>query len=283
MATELYRDLLYGGSQRLADSQAGDTPYLDAVILLSFISGMTREKLMASLIDPCPADTAESFYSALSERESGIPIAYITGVKEFYGRDFHVEPGILIPRPDTETAVEAALAICDAGLPEAPVLDLCSGSGCIGITIQAERPGREVVLADISDQALEVSARNAETLLGYQLKQYHSDLFSDIPGTFSMIITNPPYLTAGEMRESNLVEQGEPEIALAAGKDGLDIIRRVVAMGFDKVMKKGYLIIECGHRQGRDVCRLLRERGFSECSIRHDLGNRERVVIGRRV
>ena len=283
MATALYRDLLYEGSRRLSDARAGDTPYLDAVILLSFTSGKSREKLMASLPDPCPESTAESFYSALSEREKGTPIAYITGVKEFYGRNFLVEPGILIPRPDTETAVDAALALCDAGLPDYPILDLCSGSGCIGITIKAERPDREVILADISDQALAVSARNAEVLLGYQLKQYRSDLLTDIPGRFSLIISNPPYLTSAEMRESSLVEAGEPELALEAGEDGLDIIRRVVAMGFDKVVKKGYLIIECGYRQGRDVYRLLQERGFGECGIRHDLGNRERVVIGRKV
>lgn len=266
----------------LAAAGVTDTPYLDALLLLCQVSGKTREKILASIPDEVNQEIIAEFKRLLKIRKTGKPIAYILRNKEFFGHDFYVDERVLIPRPDTELLVETAVNLYKRGLPDNSILDLCTGSGCIGISLQAEIPDAEISLSDISRDALEISRINSQRILGKELTLYHSDLLDSIPGTFSLILSNPPYLTLNECLQGDLAARGEPEKALAAGMDGLAIIRRLASQGFAKLRKKGYLVIECGFDQAQRVSEILHSAGFTQTEILKDLAGRDRVVMGRR-
>jgi release factor glutamine methyltransferase len=266
----------------LAESGITGTPYLDSLLLLAHAAGMTREKLLSSLPETAPSDTAESFYKLISLRAAGRPAAYLLKQKEFYGHNFYIDERVLIPRPDTELLVETAINIYRSGLPGRSVLDLCSGSGCVGISVQAELPDAYVSLGDISKEALAVSTINAQKILGKTLPSYNSDLLEAIPGTFSLLTANPPYLTDKECTDPLLIGRNEPLGALKAGPDGLTVIRRLAQQGFAKLEKKGYLILECGSTQAGTAAEILMNAGFSETRIFLDLAGRERVVSGKK-
>lgn len=275
-----YRELMRSGTEILTSAGVTDTPYLDALLLLCRSSGKTREKMLASLPDQVDKEIFTEFHKLLAIRETGKPIAYILKNKEFYNHDFYVDERVLIPRPDTELLVETALDLYKCGLPDNSILDLCTGSGCVGISLQAEIPEAEISLGDISPAALEVSSINSQKILGKELPLYHSDLLESIPGPFSLIASNPPYLTLDECLQEDLAARGEPENALAAGNDGLDIIRRLALQGFAKLRKKGYLVIECGFDQAQQVSEIMKTAGFVQTEILKDLAGHDRVVMG---
>ena len=275
-----YRELMQLGTDTLTEAGMTDTPYLDALLLLCHSSGKTREQMLASLPDQANTETVTEYNRLLLVRETGKPIAYILKNKEFYGHDFYVDKRVLIPRPDTELLVETALTLLKSGLPNNSILDLCTGSGCVGISVQAEFPGADVSLSDISSDALDVSSRNSQRILGRKLSQYHSDLLESIPGPFSLIVSNPPYLTLDECMQKELIARKEPENALAAGIEGLDIIRRLALQGFAKLRKKGYLVIECGFDQAQCVSEIMISAGFVHTEILKDLAGHDRVVMG---
>ena len=275
-----YRELMKSGTHILTSVGVTDTPYLDALLLLCRISGKTREKMLACLPDRADRETIEEFHKLLIIRESGKPIAYILKNKEFFGHNFYVDERVLIPRPDTELLVETALNLFKQELPDNRILDLCTGSGCVGISLQAEIPEAEISLSDMSREALEVSSINSRKILGKELPAYHSDLFESIPGLFSLIASNPPYLTLNECIQDDITARGEPENALAAGFDGLDIIRRLTIQGFAKLRKKGYLVIECGFDQAQRVSEIMKTAGFEQTEILKDLAGHDRVVMG---
>jgi release factor glutamine methyltransferase len=275
-----YRELLQLGTEKLTTAGVTDTPYLDVLLLICHISGNTREKILAYLPDPAEKETITEFSRLLKIRETGKPIAYILKNKEFFSHDFYVDERVLIPRPDTELLVETALYLFKQELPDNKILDLCTGSGCVGISIQAEIPEAEISLSDISREALQVSRINSQQILGKELPAYHSDLLESIPGPFSLIATNPPYLTLHECMQENLTARSEPESALAAGSDGLDIIRRLALQGFAKLRKNGYLVIECGFDQAQRVSEIMKTAGFIQIEILKDLAGHDRVVMG---
>lgn len=283
MAAETIGTLLRAARDRLKSGGLTDTPYLDALLLLMQVTGASREKLLCSLPDPIEENLAAEFSTLIEKRRDGTPVAYLTGKREFWGRDFFVDERVLIPRPDTEILIEKSLELIEAGeIPEGRLLDLCSGSGCIGITMQSELPGQTVILADISGKALEVSSRNSRAILGKELPSYQSDLLENVPGTFSLILSNPPYIADEQMQEAELISRGEPARALAAGPDGLDLYRRLLPQGFAKLCKKGYLMVECGAGQADALKRLFAVSGFDRITVYKDLGGIERVVAGRR-
>jgi len=275
-----YRELMQVGTDILTAAGMTNTPYLDALLLLCHVSGKTREQMLASLPEQANKETITEFQKLLMIRKSGKPIAYILNKKEFFGHDFYVDERVLIPRPDTELLVETTLNLYKQGLPDNFILDLCTGSGCVGISIQTEIPDAEISLSDISPEALEISRINSQLILGRTPPLYQSDLLESIPGPFSLIASNPPYLTLNECRQDDLAARGEPEIALAAGKDGLDIIRRLAFQGFAKLRKKGYLVIECGFNQAQRVSEIMKTAGFVQIEILKDLAGHDRVVTG---
>ena len=274
-------DVLTQGKQRLRDHSPSESPYLDALLLLSHTLKLSKEALLTSLEKPIWEVDALSFGKLLRLREKGLPIAYITRRKEFYGLEFFVDERVLIPRPDTEILVETALEI-GRDLSPLAILDLCTGSGCIGISLKHSLPHADVSLADISDDALAVATLNARNILESELKVLKTDLFDSIDSTYDMIVTNPPYLTDSECDSKELKARSEPDIALRSGRDGFTHIRKIIGSAYKALNPGGHLLIEGGFDQAKKTRELMIGSGYADVAIIKDLGGNDRVVMGRR-
>lgn len=295
------REAVLDGTAQLTDAGI-ETPYLDATVLLAFCMGMTKEHLFAEFLSEVPRTALESYRDALSKRTEGVPVSYIRRQKEFYGRVFYVDERVLVPRPDTETLVEVALEIADRlSGPAVPydrdgaaaeaaawgavvprVLDCCTGSGCVAVTLTAERPQIEVAGSDISEDVRNVFLLNARRILGRELPFYTSDLLQSVPGVWDLIVANPPYLSSNEVAQMRLHGWPEPESALDGGADGLEFVRRLAEEALYSLKPYGYLVMEVSDEQNDSVRSLLEETGYGELGNRPDLAGRRRVVIGRR-
>ncbi|MCF7934213.1 MAG: peptide chain release factor N(5)-glutamine methyltransferase [Spirochaetia bacterium] len=281
------KDILTQGTNRLKRLGSTETPYLDALLLMGHTLNMSKERLIAAMNDNIWEIDAIEFGKTIEQRIKGIPVAYIIHRKEFYGLDFYVDSRVLIPRPDTEVLVETALGLTgDTG--DLDLLDLCTGSGCIGISILHELRHRKyrgtcrLSLADISDEALTVSALNARTILGSEPTLIRSDLFSSIPESYDLITTNPPYLTDAQSDHPQLRARREPDLALRSGSDGLDHIRKIITDAYAHLHTGGFLIIEGGFDQGPRIRDLLTAGGYTRVTIVQDLAGHDRVVYGMR-
>ncbi len=274
-------DILMQGKRRLQELAISDTPYLDALVLMSHSLNMRKEKLLASLEQPIWEVDAIAYGKLITLRERGLPVAYIMKRKEFYGLEFYVDKRVLIPRPDTEVLVEAAIEACRSR-ETCKVLDLCTGSGCVGISIKHTLPDTTVTLSDISEDALAVASLNARNLLNCDLETVKSDLLDAIEGTFDIIVTNPPYLTNEECRDKTLKARSEPDLALRSGEDGFDHIRRIINTAYKTLEKKGILLIEGGYDQLEKTRELMIGKGYTNITILKDLAGHNRVVRGQR-
>jgi len=261
---------------------SAETPFLDAVLLLAKATGSSKEQLFARYSDALPEKSQEVFFDLLQRRRSGIPVSYLRGEKEFYSLRFEVDQRVLVPRPDTETLVDAALALTRnmEGTPE--VHDCCTGSGCVAISLKHSSPRLSVSASDVSCEAIEVFAINSMRILGSVLRSYESDLLASVPGAFDLVTANPPYLNATEM--ANLRESGwpEPRIALDGGEDGLDIYRRLIPQAMSKLKPGGYLLLEADSRQMVSLAKMLVQNTLGEIILYKDFGGRDRVIQGRR-
>jgi release factor glutamine methyltransferase len=279
------REAILEGTARLTEAEA-ETPYLDAAVLLAYCMGITKEHLFAEFLSAVPGQSLANYRDALEKRAGGMPVSYIRRQKEFYGRLFYVDERVLVPRPDTETVVEAALEILDrrGAAPAAParVLDCCTGSGAIAVTLAAERPDIEVAASDASPGAHEVFLLNCRRILGRELPYYDSDLLGSVPGQWDLIVSNPPYLRSEEVREMLERRWPEPPDALDGGPDGLDLVRRLVGEALYSVKPYSYLVIEVADDQNMSVRDIMQEAGYRDIGTREDLAGRRRVVIGRR-
>ncbi|MEZ4298123.1 MAG: peptide chain release factor N(5)-glutamine methyltransferase [Polyangiaceae bacterium] len=261
------------------------SPRLDAELLLGKVLDLPRVKLVIDADRPLSKDELATYRGFHQRRRTGEPVAYLLGVREFYGRTFRVDPRVLIPRPDTEILVEVALARTAARSLSLRALDLCTGSGCVAITIARERPTARVLACDISPAALDVARDNAVRLGAFNLAFFQADLFALPPGAgrpvFDLITANPPYIPRGEERELPVdVRKFEPHTALFAGEDGLDVVRRILERAPHHLDPGGVLALEVGAGQAPQVADLFRDRGFTAVESRRDYGGHERVVSG---
>ncbi|HMM47144.1 MAG TPA: peptide chain release factor N(5)-glutamine methyltransferase [Thiobacillaceae bacterium] len=221
-----------------------------------------------------------ALHALVEQRLAGHPIAYITGMREFFGRPFAVTPDALIPRPETELLVEQAIALLD---PDRPlrVLDLGTGSGCVAITIALERPRAIVTGVERSPAAMALAERNAHRL-GATVRFLESDWFSALAGErFDLILGNPPYVATGDPHLTRGDLRFEPRSALAAGADGLDDLRRIIREAPAHLTPRGWLWLEHGFEQGDAARELLREAGMDRVSTRSDLAGLPRISGGR--
>jgi len=263
-----------------------DSPRLDAELLLGQALGMDRVKLFVEARRPLDPDELSRFRELLVRRRRAEPIAYILGRREFYGLPFRVTPAVLIPRPDTETLVEVALARTAARHMHGRAVDVCTGSGCVAIAFAKQRPTWEVTGSDVSLEALEVARDNAFRLgaiwnVGFAV----SDLFASLPDSteLDLIVANPPYVATGDVESlSRDIRDHEPRLALEAGEDGLALLRRIVMQAPSRLAPGGVLALEVGAGQAARVARGLSSRGLSEVQIASDYGGVERVVSGVR-
>lgn len=256
-------------------------PLLDPVdqrILVCHALGITRTALITQS-DRTLTDAEAARVSALLQRRlDGEPVAYIVGKREFYGLDFTVGPGVLIPRPETELLVELAL---DRLPPRGRVLDMGTGSGAIAIAIAYTRPDAQVTALDVSADALAIARRNAE-LNGASVRFLHSDWFAAVGGaTFDLIVSNPPYIAAGDRHLSEGDLRFEPAGALTDHADGLSALRTIVAGAPSCLAPEGWLLMEHGYDQSAAVQALLSSRCYGDVQSWHDLAGIARVTGGR--
>ena len=253
---------------------------LDARVLAAHVLGVDAAWLIAHDTDPLTDAHVAAFESLVSRRLEGVPIAYLVGAREFYGRPFQVSPAVLIPRPDTELLVERALAHIP-GDQAVEILDLGTGSGCIAITLALERPLARVTAADRSAAALAVAQRNAD-ILNARVEFLASDWFAALAGRrFDLIVSNPPYVAAADPHLAHGDVRFEPLTALAAGHDGLDDLRRLTRAACAHLKPGGTLLLEHGYNQADRVQTLLREGGIRHPQSWADLSGILRVSGGK--
>lgn len=257
-----------------------DTPELDTSLLLAYSLKIRREKLYLEPEKTPEEKEISRFFYTLDQRSSGISLAYITGKKEFYGRDFFVGPGILSPRPDSETMIERVLELKDRFPENCRVLDLCTGSGCLAITLKKENPEWLVEASDISPLSKHYFSKNSQKL-EEKIPFYQSNLFSGITSRYNLIITNPPYLTSDETETKQGSGDNEAGLTLdGGGIDGLDLIRIIINQSPYYLSSEGGLFIEAAPWQLEIIAELLKQKGFSSVSINNDLAGRMRIAGG---
>ena len=273
-----------------------DSPRLDAELLVAHALDVDRVRLYLDFERPLVADERARVRALVERRRRREPVAYIVGERAFYGRMFKVGPDVLVPRPDSETLVERALALIpapdddknnDSDAAAAQVLDVGTGTGCLGLTLAAERPSALVTLVDISDGALKVAAQNAELLgLAARVALVQSDIFSQVhtpDGGFDLIVSNPPYIPSADVDGLMPdVLHHEPRLALDGGRDGFDHIRQLVSGASQRLRSGGALLIELGVGQSEAGLQLLRDAGFANVAAHRDLGRIPRVIEGHR-
>ena len=263
-----------------ASVNEADAARRDAQVLLGHALGVSRAWLSAHHDAILAAPVAAQFDALLAQRQAGVPVAYLVGTREFYGRRFRVTPDVLIPRPETELLVEEALAHLPRSAPRS-VLDLGTGSGCIALTIACERPTARVIAVDASAAALEIARGNAGTL-GASVEFIESDWFACLSGRrFDLIVANPPYVASGDSHLARGDLRFEPPAALAAGPDGLEAIRRIVADASGFLQQGGWLLFEHGYDQAPACKDLLRKAGFGGLLSRADLAGLPRLAGGQ--
>ncbi|PLW82891.1 peptide chain release factor N(5)-glutamine methyltransferase [Kineobactrum sediminis] len=266
---------------RAGDDLPGDSPRRDSEILLSHVLGKSRTWLYTW--PESPVDTAHATVLArlLQQRRDGVPVAYLTGQREFWSLPLQVNKATLIPRPETETLVEWALELV---LPAAAaVLDLGTGSGAIALALASERADWEVVAVDASADALAIARANGEQLCPGRVRFVQSDWFSALPGnSWDLIVSNPPYVES----DSPYLERGdlrfEPRGALVSGASGLEDITRLAAAAPHHLRPGGWVLLEHGHRQGAAVRGLLQAADLEQVITRCDLAGHERITGARR-
>lgn len=264
----------------LKEAGLASTADLDARLLLQMATGYDQAKQIL-LYDRVLTDAQLHKLSSIREdRLRHKPMAYILGCKEFYGRNFLVDERTLIPRPDTETLIESVIAFSKGKQHSPSIIDLCCGSGCIGVTLALELDAN-VTLSDISEDALSVARENAKRLLSKPVTFLQGDLLSPTDKIYDIIVSNPPYLTAAWCDEVSNEVRWEPRLALEGfSEDGLGLIRKLVKESGNHLCCGGALFLECDYRQAKDVAELLSSHRFTDVCIERDLSGRDRVVWG---
>jgi release factor glutamine methyltransferase len=274
------RRLLAWMTQDFKALQLG-TPRLDAELLIAHVLGVDRVRLYMDFDRPLSSAELAAVRALLVRRRQREPVAYLIGHREFYRREFKVTSAVLIPRPDTETLIERACALLPADKPLA-VLDLCTGSGAIAVTLAAERPLVNVVATDISEPALAIAAENARKHgVEARVELRVGDLFDALAegARYDLVVANPPYVRDDELPQLAAELKHEPRLALTSGTDGLDALKRLCA-GVDRhLAASGVVLFEVGAGQSEQVAQLLAANTrLTGITTHRDLGGIERVV-----
>ncbi|RGI50462.1 MULTISPECIES: peptide chain release factor N(5)-glutamine methyltransferase [unclassified Roseburia] len=272
-----YREAVEFGTKCLTDAGVPDAA-LDAWYLLQMVCRIERSYYYVHGEEDITQDAQKEYEIAVQKRAEHIPLQYIIGEQEFMGLRFKVNSNVLIPRQDTETLVEQVLKIVKPGMK---VLDLCTGSGCVLISVLKNASELTGMGSDISKTALLVAKENAK-LHEVDAEWVRSDLFDNITETFDVIMANPPYIPTGEILSlMPEVRDFEPENALDGGADGLDFYRKIAGQVKDYLNPGGYVYMEIGYDQGEAVSELMRNAGFTEVEVIKDLARNDRVVKGK--
>lgn len=281
---------------------------LDVYVLLEYFLQKDKIYILSNSDEELTSEEFSLLSDAVVKRKTGLPIAYITGHKEFYGYDFVVSPEVLIPKPDTEILVENAIDEIIAKMENRSeivlsICDMCAGSGCIGISVlknlieEYKIPsGRlpKFTFCDISSEALQIAKQNAKSLLPQseveEIKFIQTNLFSEVPYTFDLILSNPPYIPSKMVTDLLKDGRSEPRLALdgdvgafgepTESNDGLSIIRRLIPESYEHLVYNGSILIETGEYNAKETLSLLKEQGFRCTKIFKDLEGQDRDVFG---
>ena len=261
-----------------------DEAALDAEVLARHVLDCDRATLLTRTRDPLPSAFDRLYHTLIARRVAREPVAYIVGHREFWGLEFDVSPAVLIPRPETELIIEEALASLLRRDVVRHIVDVGTGSGCLAVTLAVEFPPAQVTATDTSREALEVAYRNAirHNVIG-RIAFVQGDLLQDVAGPADLIVSNPPYVPAGDAATLQPeVARYEPSSALYGGDDGLDVIRRLFGSARQHLADGGWLIVEFGFGQEAAVREAAREAGWNVARMRSDLQGIPRIAVLRR-
>lgn len=276
-----YRECYEKGSRIL--NEAGIEEFtLDARLLLEAVCGTNRNDLLVHGEQPVEPEAEEKYFGWIGKRAGRIPLQQLTGEQDFMGLTFTVNENVLIPRQDTEILVEEVLKELHDGMR---ILDMCTGSGCILLSLLHYSNDCEGLGVDLSAEALEVAGRNVlKVLTPEKAEQAHflqSDLFEKVEGKFEIIVSNPPYIASAEVdRLMPEVRDHEPRMALDGTEDGLEFYRRIIAEAGQYLVSSGMLFFEIGYDQGQAVSELMRTEGYCDVQVVQDYAGLDRVVFG---
>lgn len=250
-------------------------------VILQTVLELDKTALITKLESELSAEQLERISTIVRKRVEGYPLQYIVGSWEFYGREFLVGEGVLIPRADTETLIDTAKKLVEKN---STVIDLCSGSGCIAITLEKELEARTYAL-EKSEKAFEYLTKNVK-LNNSKTTPLLRDVLdekspSDLPEA-DLVVSNPPYIKTDEIKTLSKEVGYEPEMALDGDKDGLKFYREITRLWKDRIKNGGYLVYEIGYTQADDVCKILSDNGFEEVNVVHDICENPRVVYGKK-
>ena len=276
-----YRECYEKGSRILNEAGIEEST-LDARLLLEAVCGTDRNDLLVHGEQPVEPEAEEKYFGWIGKRAGRIPLQQLTGEQDFMGLTFTVNENVLIPRQDTEILVEEVLKELHDGMR---ILDMCTGSGCILLSLLHYSNDCEGLGVDLSAEALEVAGRNVLKVLTPEKAEHvhflQSDLFEKVEGKFEIIVSNPPYIASAEVdRLMPEVRDHEPRMALDGTEDGLEFYRRIIAEAGQYLVSSGMLFFEIGYDQGQVVSELMREHGYREVQVVQDYAGLDRVVYG---
>lgn len=264
--------------------EAGISEYdLDAWYLLEHVTGITKASYYMEPGHPMHPEEEKAYQELIQKRKNRIPLQYLTGVQAFMGLEFEVNEHVLIPRQDTEVLVETALEVCrNDGAENLHLLDMCTGSGCILLSLLHGLQARAVygVGVDVSKEALLVAQRNAKKLK-IPAKFLESDLFEQVEGMYDVIVSNPPYIRTSVIETlQEEVKDHDPYLALDGKEDGLYFYRKIIGQAPKYLKAGGWLLFEIGSDQGEEVRQLMEQNGYTQICVKKDLAGLDRVVFG---
>ena len=271
------KGLLADGAKMLA--QAGiDEAELDARYILEYITGLNSAQYFIHSEDIIEKDKAEEFFRLIERRSKRIPLSYVIGTRDFFGLTFKVDENVLIPEQETELLVEEVIKHSEGK----SVLDMCTGSGCIAISIALFGKPTKVAASDISEKALEVARENAKSLKAGEISFIQGDMFENVTDKFDIIVSNPPYIETREIDElMPEVRDYIPRLALDGDEDGLKFYRIISKEAVKKLNKNGRIFYEIGYNQSRAVASILLENGFTDVKIMKDYSGLDRIVMAK--
>ena len=277
-----YAECFEYGKKKLSDAGILDAA-LDARLLLESVCGTNYSTLLAHGDRQVTDNEKRAYFEQITQREKRIPLAYILGTQEFMGLDFDVSSDVLIPNQDTETLVEEALGHLFEGMN---FLDLCTGSGCIALSLLKYSNGTRAVATDISEKALLIASANAKKLeLSDRISFFQNDVLDESAEMsfkgFDLIVSNPPYIRTSVIPSLEPeVSRSEPYIALDGDEDGLKFYHRICALAPKLLNRSGYLLMEIGFDQAEDVAKIMSDNNFKDIEVVKDFGGNERVLKG---
>lgn len=261
-----------------------EEPKLKARLLMQFILKQTRQYLIIYDEQKLTPKQEEKYFHHIEDMKNGVPLQHITHKQEFMKMDFYVDDKVLIPRPDTEVLVEEVLKVAER-INARKILDLCTGSGAIAISLAKYRENCQITAVDISQEALNVAKKNArKNGVDKQIVFCLSDLFEDVSKEkYDIIVSNPPYIKKEIVKILDKEVQKEPRIALDGGKDGLDFYRKILHQSHQFLMSKGYLCLEIGYDQKTAIKALIEQEGkYQETYSKKDLCGKDRIFVTKR-